>query len=202
MSTRSPMNKRSQAQLQGERTGMARKSTASAKPARAAASSVRVQASSSSARRKQREQGEDLSNLSREEKRARKQERRMQEDRIFTAAQTLMKEDFDYNRFRRVWWVLLGVGIAAIVVVWISMAFVTGGQASSEQMAIPQMAGIIAAYACIIIAFIFDFVKIRPIRNQCRSIAEGMSEAKLNSVIEKGAAAEDRKKVAKASKKR
>ena len=202
MSTRSPMNKRSQAQLQGERTGMARKSTASAKPARAAAGSVRVQASSSSARRKQRERGEDLSNLSREEKRARKQERRMQEDRIFTAAQTLMKEDFDYNRLRRVWWVLLGVGIAAIVVVWISMAFVTGGQFSSEQMAVPQMAGIIAAYACIIIAFIFDFVKIRPIRNQCRSIAEGMSEAKLNSVIEKGAAAEDRKKVAKASKKK
>ena len=202
MSTRSPMNKRSQAQLQGERTGMARKSASSAKPARAAASSVRIQASSSSARRKQREQGEDLSNLTREEKRARKQERRLQEDRIFTAAQTLMKEDFDYNRYRKVWWILLGVGIVAIVAVWISMIVVSGGQASSSQMAIPQMAGIIAAYVCIIVAFIFDFVKIRPIRNQCRAVAEGMSEAKLNSVIEKGAAAEDRKKVAKASKKK
>ena len=196
------MNKRSQAQLQGERTGMARKSASSAKPARAAASSVRIQASSSSARRKQREQGEDLSNLTREEKRARKQERRLQEDRIFTAAQTLMKEDFDYNRYRKVWWILLGVGIVAIVAVWISMIVVSGGQASSSQMAIPQMAGIIAAYVCIIVAFIFDFVKIRPIRNQCRAVAEGMSEAKLNSVIEKGAAAEDRKKVAKASKKK
>ena len=202
MSTRSPMNKRSQAQLQGERTGMARKSASSAKPARAAASSVRIQASSSSARRKQREQGEDLSNLTREEKHARKQERRLQEDRIFTAAQTLMKEDFDYNRYRKVWWILLGVGIVAIVAVWISMIVVNGGQASSAQMAVPQMVGIVAAYVCIIVAFIFDFIKIRPIRNQCRAIAEGMSEAKLNSVIEKGAAEEDRKKVAKASKKK
>ena len=195
------MNKRSQAQLQGERTGMARKSASSAKPVRAAASSVRVQASSSAARRKQREQGEDLSNLSREEKRARKQERRLQEDRVFTAAQTLMKEDFDYSRYRKVWWVLLGVGISTIVLAWILMALVSGGQASSTAMAVPEMVLVVAAYVCIIVAFIFDFVKIRPIRNQCRSIAEGMSEAKLNSVIEHGAAAEDRKKAAKASKK-
>ena len=180
---------------------MARKSASSAKPARAAASSVRVQASSSAARRKQREQGEDLSNLSREEKRARKQERRLQEDRVFTAAQTLMKEDFDYNRYRKVWWVLLGIGIATIVVAWILMALVSGGQASSTTMAAPEMVLVVAAYVCIIVAFIFDFVKIRPIRNQCRTIAEGMSEAKLNSVIEHGAAAEDRKKAAKASKK-
>ena len=201
MSTRSPMNKRSQAQLQGERTGMARKSSSSAKPARAAASSVRVQASSSQARRKQREQGEDLSGLSREEKRARKQQRRMQEDRIFTAAQTLMKEDFDYNRYRRAWWVFLAVGIIALVGVWISMAVVNNDAAAREVLAVPQMVGIVVAYACIIVGFIFDFIKIRPIRNQCRAIAEGMSEAKLNAVIEKGAAEEDRKKVAKASKK-
>ena len=195
------MNKRSQAQLQGERTGMARKSASSAKPARAAASSVRVQASSSQSRRKQREQGEDLSGLSREEKRARKQQRRMQEDRIYTAAQTLMKEDFEYNRYRRVWWVLLGLGIAGIVVTWVAMALVSNGNASQEAMQVMQIAGIVVAYAAIIIAFIFDFIKVRPIRNQCRTIAEGMSDAKLNAVIEKGAAEADRKKAAKASKK-
>ena len=195
------MNKRSQAQLQGERTGMARKSASSAKPARAAASSVRVQASSSQNRRKQREQGEDLSGLSREEKRARKQQRRMQEDRIYTAAQALMKEDFEYNRYRRVWWVLLGLGIAGIVVTWVAMALVSNGNASQEAMQVMQIAGIVVAYAAIIIAFIFDFIKVRPIRNQCRTIAEGMSDTKLNAVIEKGAAEADRKKAAKASKK-
>ena len=42
MSTRNPMNKRSQAQQSGEMTGFTRKSAGSAKPARAAASSVRV----------------------------------------------------------------------------------------------------------------------------------------------------------------
>ena len=197
MSTRSPMNKRSQAQLQGERTGMARKSASSAKPARAAASSVRIQASSSAARRKERERGEDLSNLFREEKRARKQQQRLQEDRVYTAANTLMKEDFDYNRYRKVWWVLLGAGIVAIVLAWISMAVVSGGQADASTMAAPQIVLIVVSYGCIIAAFAFDFVKIRPIRNQCRSIADGMSEAKLNSVIERSAAAEDRKKAEK-----
>ena len=43
MSTRSAQNKRTQEKLQGEnRQGMARKSASSAKPARAAGSSVRV----------------------------------------------------------------------------------------------------------------------------------------------------------------
>ena len=73
MSTRSATNKRTQSH---EVTGVARKSAASAKPARQAASSVRVVPASSKARRKELEKGENLEGLSKEEKRARKAEKK------------------------------------------------------------------------------------------------------------------------------
>ena len=123
MSTRSVQNKRTQEKMQGEsRGGMARKSASSAKPARAAASSVRVVPASAKAKRAAAERGEDLSNLSKEEKKARKAELRRQEDLIYTAANALLKENEDYTRLRRIWWVLLGVGIAALVGTWVLLA--------------------------------------------------------------------------------
>ena len=123
MSTRSATNKRTQFH---EVTGVARKSAASAKPARQAASSVRVVPASSKARRKELEKGENLEGLSKEEKRARKQRPRVSSYRD------------------------LG-------------------------------------------DFIYDFARIRPLRNMYRAQAEGMSENKLNALIERAAAEEDKK---------
>ena len=90
MSTRSATNKRTQSH---EVTGVARKSAASAKPARQAASSVRVVPASSKARRKELEKGENLEGLSKEEKRARKAKQRAKEDRIYTVSNILLKQD-------------------------------------------------------------------------------------------------------------
>lgn len=184
MSTRSAQNKRTQDKLQGEsRTGMARKSASSAKPARAAASSVRVVPTSAKAKRAAAERGEDLSNLSKEEKKARKAELRYQEDRIYTASNALLKENADYVRLRRIWWVLLVIGIVALAGTWVMlMVYGQEGVESGSGQAI-QIGLLVAAYAAIIIAFIFDFIKIRPIRNECRATAAGMSDAKLDEVI-------------------
>ena len=101
MSTRSATNKRTQSH---EVTGVARKSAASAKPARQAASSVRVVPASSKARRKELEKGENLEGLSKEEKRARKAKQRAREDRIYTVSNILLKQDEDYTKRRRIWW--------------------------------------------------------------------------------------------------
>lgn len=188
MSTRSPQNKRTQAQLTGTATGgMARKSASSAKPARAAAGSVRVVPASSKAKRAAADRGEDLSKLSKEEKKARKAELRRQEDRVYTASNVLLKEDPDYPRYRRIWWILIALGIIALVAVWIILAIAGQEDGAPAWAQTAEMATIIAAYAAIIVAFIFDFVKIRPIRNACRATAEGMSESKLNDVLERGA---------------
>lgn len=196
MSTRSATNKRTQ---NHEVTGVARKSAASAKPARSAASSVRVVPASSKARRKEIEKGENLDGLSKEEKRARKAKQRAKEDRIYTVQNYLLKQDEDYLKRRRVWWGLLAAGMVLIVVVWISLYALSNGGASAGGPV--QMVGIIAAYALIIGDFIYDFVRIRPIRNMYRTQAEGMSDNKLNALIEREAAEEDRRRAEKEAKK-
>lgn len=165
---------------------MARKSAASAKPARAAAGSVRVVPSSAKARRKEAERGESLAGLSREEKRARKQEERRRDDRIYTASNIMLKKDPEYKHLRTIFWVLLAIGMVIIIAVW-AMMFGLDEQAVQDTYAI-QLGGVIVAYVFIIGTFIFDFVKIRPLRNFYRSQAEGMPEKKVIALIEQDAA--------------
>ncbi|MDM8246766.1 hypothetical protein QUW40_09170 [Collinsella tanakaei] len=198
MSTRNPMNKRSQAQQSGEMTGFTRKSAGSAKPARAAASSVRVVPASAKEKRKQVERGESLEGLSREEKRARKRELRLQEDRIYTVSNVLMKDDPDYNKRRRVFWVLLVVAVIAAIGVWVVMLGLPEEDLSVSQPV--QIVGLIISYACIIGAFVYDLVRVRPLRNEARRRAEGMSEAKLIAVLEEDKAKEAAKREAKKKK--
>lgn len=192
MSTRSASNKRTQTH---EVTGVARKSAASAKPARAAAGSVRIQPATAKDRRKKIEKGESLEGLTKEEKRARKQELRAEEDRRYTASTILLKQDEDYNKRRRVWWVLLGVGMVIIIGLWVWL-FGLSGNGGKVTSGI-QMAAIVVAYAVIIAAFVYDFTRIRPIRNMYRDQVEGMSTNKLNALIERAAAEDDRKRAEK-----
>lgn len=192
------MNKRSQAQQSGEMTGFTRKSAGSAKPARAAASSVRVVPASAKEKRKQVERGESLEGLSREEKRARKRELRLQEDRIYTVSNVLMKDDPDYNKRRRVFWVLLVVAVIAAIGVWVVMLGLPEEDLSVSQPV--QIVGLIISYACIIGAFVYDLVRVRPLRNEARRRAEGMSEAKLIAVLEEDKAKEAAKREAKKKK--
>ena len=192
------MNKRSQAQQSGEMTGFTRKSAGSAKPARVAASSVRVVPASAKEKRKQVERGESLEGLSREEKRARKRELRLQEDRIYTVSNVLMKDDPDYNKRRRVFWVLLVVAVIAAIGVWVVMLGLPEEDLSVSQPV--QIVGLIISYACIIGAFVYDLVRVRPLRNEARRRAEGMSEAKLIAVLEEDKAKEAAKREAKKKK--
>ena len=183
MSTRSPMNKRSQEKMRGETsTGVARRSASSCKPSREAAGSVRVAASTSKERRAELDRGEDLSTLTKEEKKARKRELRMQEDRVYTALNVMLKEDFKYNRFRRVWWFLLGLGVVALVATW-GLLIVANKSGQPAGMNVPEMVCTVVAYAAIIGALVFDFIKIRPLRNMYRVKAEGMSERQLDETI-------------------
>lgn len=192
MSTRSANNKRT---TTGEVTGMARRSASSAKPARAAASSVRVVPASSKARRKQVERGEDLSNLSKEERKARKAELRKQDDRIYAASNYLLNQDEEYNRRRKLWWILLVVACALIFGIWIFVyAMAEQGNVVSSSI---QIGLIVVAYVVIIGALVYDFVRIRPLRNMYRTQAEGMSQKQLIALLEKEAAEEDHKRAEK-----
>ena len=147
MSTRSATNKRTQSH---EVTGVARKSAASAKPARQAASSVRVVPASSKARRKELEKGENLEGLSKEEKRARKAKQRAREDRIYTVSNILLKQDEDYTKRRRIWWAVLAIGMVLVVAIWASLYFAPGGTVSSPV----QMVGIVLSLSTTSFVFV------------------------------------------------
>lgn len=192
MSTRSPMNKRNQ---EHAGSGMTRKSAGSAKPARAAAASVHVVPASAKDKRKQLERGEDLSGLSREEKKARKAELRRQEDLIYSASNVLMKEDPEYKPRRTKFWIVMALGLVFILIGW-ALLMVYGEDSGGMYQKI-EFAAIAMAYVCIIGGFIYDMVRIRPIRNQARATAEGMSEAKLNDVIERAMAKDAERKARK-----
>lgn len=180
MSIRSANNKRVQNR---EYAGASRKSAASAKPARAAASSVRVVPASAKARRREAEQGESLEGLSKEEKKARKQELRIKEDRMYSAANILMKNDAEYRSKRRIFWVLMAIGVVAIFLVW----FLLMGVLSSlpeNVIGVLQIAGLVLAYGFVIGAFIFDMVKIRPIRNFYKAQVAGMADRRVLEILE------------------
>ena len=194
MSTRSATNKRTQNR---EYTGAARKSAASAKPAREAAGSVRVVPASSKARRAQRERGESLEGMSREEKRARKRELRAREDRVYSVSNSMLKQDPEYKKRRAIFWVILGLALAILLMVWLMLFGMDGAQ---DVATIPQIVGVVVAYVAVFGAFIFDFVRIRPLRNYYRGQAEGMSDKKIFEYIERAAAEEEASRSRKKSK--
>lgn len=197
MSTRSATNKRTQ---ERDYAGAARKSAASAKPARAAASSVRVVSSSAKARRKEYEQGESLEGLSKAEKKARKQELRAKEDRMYSAANILMKGDEEYRSKRRIFWAFEGVGIVGVIVVWLMLAGLFNSFMDANALGVAQLVGLGIAYAFVIGGFIYDLVKIRPLRNFYKAQVAGMTDRKVLEVLEEEAERLDAKK-GKASKK-
>lgn len=185
MSQRSPMNKRNQPER--ERTsGMARRSASSAKPARAAASSVRVVPAKSKARRAQRERGESLAGLSKEEKRARRAEERRFEDRVYSATEFLLKEQPVYKQRRRTWWTMLGIaGVLALVS--LILFFVLNISETHPELVTGGFVVLVCAYALLFVAVGYDFIRIRPVRNEVRATVEGMSENKLDAVLERAA---------------
>lgn len=190
MSIRSANNKRTQ---NHEYTGAARKSASSAKPARAAASSVRVVPATSKERRRELQQGESLEGLSKEEKKARKQEMRLREDRMMSAANILMKRDDEYNKKRYIFWALVIVGMVVALAVWLLMSF----SPTIGQSPVVQFGGIIVAYAAVIGGFIYDLVAIRPIRNYYKATVAGMTDRKVLDVLEESAKEDERKRAEK-----
>ena len=88
----------------------------------------------------------------------------------------LLKQDEDYTKRRRIWWAVLAIGMVLVVAIRVSFYFAPGGTVSSPV----QMVGIVLSYVIILGDFIYDFARIRPLRNMYRAQAEGMSENKLD----------------------
>lgn len=166
-----------------ESAGFSKRSTARAKPVSSAASSVRVVSAEDA---KMGRSGKKTSEMTKEERKAERAAVRDREDLLTSAASILLKRDEEYKRNQRIWWILLGIGLALSLIALGVNYLLSHGQ-QSEQLVVVAMVTIVMAYVCIISAFIFDLVKSRPIRRRVDGEVKSMSRKKLEQIVREDA---------------
>ena len=159
--------------------GFSRRSTARAKPTREAAGSVRTSAKSQA-------------EMSKEEKKAAREAKRTEEDLLYEAKKAYLNKSDAYRFTQRVWWGLLGGGMVCSVISFLIMRNMQSN-GGNESMATASVVLMVLAYVLIIGAFIYDLIKVRPLRNEANEKLAGMSKKRLNQLI----AEEEERKAAK-----
>ena len=155
-----------------------RKSAATAKPAREAASSVRVSGSGSSS----------STPKSKEEKRAARARQREREDIRSRGFEAMLRADPEYHRAERIWWVFLGLGFVATIITLVLSYMVP------ESRDLNTGVGMISAIMLVFGSVIFSFFKMRPIRKKVEAKVAGMTDKKLNDFYLERQAEYDRKR--------
>lgn len=205
MSQRSPFNKRNMPTSSEEKSassGMARKSAASAKPAREAAGSVRTIKVT-----KDKAGFTKTSGMTKEEKKKQRDKERAEDDEVFAVSDLILKHNENYHKQRRFWWVFIGVGVVCVIVSF-ALSYMAGAvtnEGAAENFNTPlayvSIAFMILAYVGIFGALIWDFVKVRPIRDQTQDMVRSMSQKRRARTVEECNAMDEAKKAAKDAKK-
>ncbi len=157
------------------RQGFSKKSVTRAKPSREAAAGVYVASSS-----KPKAQ-------TKEERKEQRRAERTQQDRVDSASRLLLENDENYKPYRRVWWILLGVGFAALVVSMAVLYLVSDASSNPTQgMGLVSVVFTVLAYIFIIAAFIWDWRKIRPLRKKYDALAGSMTRKKIKQTLAEG----------------
>lgn len=171
-------------QEQATSVGFSRRSAARAKPRREAAGSVHV--------------GEKpASEMTKEEKKAAKQAKREKEDLLIDAKHAVLDSREDYKHTQRIWWLMVGFGLGASVISFVTVQYMQRAGVQSTVLATMATILMAVAYLLIIGAFIYDIRVVRPLRKQADDKILGMSNRKLKQVI----AEDEERKAAKKGKK-
>lgn len=201
MSQRSPFNKRNQPQTENEKkssSGITRKSPTKAKPVREAASSVRVVA-----KKKNPDGSTSTVGMTKEEKKEVHRAEREEEDIFNSLTNAMLKADELYTSRRRMWWVFLGLGLVFVVA-----AFVSGyiGAPDGSNMydlsttgGVLSVVSLVLAYVFIITSLVYEWMKIRPIRNEKQDKVTSLSPKKRRAMLADLYEADERKRVEKKS---
>ena len=182
-------------------SGMQRSSAARAKPARSAAGSVHE-----GSRTPGRNASTKEVTAARLRSRNERAKRQIDEQRVGSATSVLLERNPDYKPRKRVWWVAV---IAALILTAITLAagqFAAGASGSTREMwSTVTTVGLIAAYAVVVFALSWDWVKVRPLRNyahdQALSLTEKAQQRLFAEREEKEAEERRAKREAKAAKK-
>lgn len=201
MSQRSPFNKRNQPQTEDEKkssSGITRKSPTKAKPVREAASSVRVVA-----KKKNPDGSTSTVGMTKEEKKEIRRAEREEEDIFNSLTNAMLKADELYTSRRRMWWVFLGLGLVFVVA-----AFVSGyiGAPDGSNMydlsttgGVLSVVSLVLAYVFIITSLVYEWMKIRPIRNEKQDKVTSLSPKKRRAMLADLYEADERKRAEKKS---
>lgn len=201
MSQRSPFNKRNQPQTEDEKkssSGITRKSPTKAKPVREAASSVRVVA-----KKKNPDGSTSTAGMTKEEKKEARRAEREEEDIFNSLTNAMLKADELYTSRRRVWWVFLGLGLVFVVA-----AFASGyiGAPDGSNMydlsttgGVLSVVSLVLAYVFIITSLVYEWMKIRPIRNEKQDKVTSLSPKKRRAMLADLYEADERKRAEKKS---
>lgn len=201
MSQRSPFNKRNQPQTEDEKkssSGITRKSPTKAKPVREAASSVRVVA-----KKKNPDGSTSTAGMTKEEKKEVRRAEREEEDIFNSLTNAMLKADELYTSRRRMWWVFLGLGLVFVVA-----AFASGyiGAPDGSNMydlsttgGVLSVVSLVLAYVFIITSLVYEWMKIRPIRNEKQDKVTSLSPKKRRAMLVDLYEADERKRAEKKS---
>lgn len=199
MSQRSPFNKRNQPQTEDEKkssSGITRKSPTKAKPVREAASSVRVVA-----KKKNPDGSTSTTGMTKEEKKEVRRAEREEEDIFNSLTNAMLKADELYTSRRRMWWVFLGLGLVFVVA-----AFASGyiGAPDGSNMydlsttgGVLSVVSLVLAYVFIITSLVYEWMKIRPIRNEKQDKVASLSPKKRRAMLADLYEASERKRAEK-----
>lgn len=201
MSQRSPFNKRNQPQTEDEKkssSGITRKSPTKAKPVREAASSVRVVT-----KKKNPDGSTSTVGMTKDEKKEVRRAEREEEDIFNSLTNAMLKADELYTSRRRMWWVFLGLGLVFVVA-----AFVSGyiGAPDGSNMydlsttgGVLSVVSLVLAYVFIITSLVYEWMKIRPIRNEKQDKVTSLSPKKRRAMLADLYEADERKRAEKKS---
>lgn len=201
MSQRSPFNKRNQPKTEDEKkssSGITRKSPTKAKPVREAASSVRVVA-----KKKNPDGSTSTAGMTKEEKKEVRRAEREEEDIFNSLTNAMLKADELYTSRRRMWWVFLGLGLVFVVA-----AFASGyiGSPDGSNMydlsttgGVLSVVSLVLAYVFIITSLVYEWMKIRPIRNEKQDKVTSLSPKKRRAMLADLYEADERKRAEKKS---
>ena len=215
MATRNPMNQRYQGDGPG---GQTRKSAASAKPVSKAASSVRIKqkpstpAEKRAAQKAREKEAEAKAKLKaeREAEKAKAASIEAGQDSIEPPKKTgffssfgrsasmAMPQTPEYRKWRRLYWILIGVALVSIALSFLISPYV----GADSQVFIVFL---VFAYAAVFAAFFVDFKKVRPLVKQHNAGTSGKRTPKVlkheQEAREQAVAIEAARKAAKAAKK-
>lgn len=166
-----------------ERSGFSKRSVTRAKPAREAASGVRVIGASGGGR-KSSASGKTPVEMTKDEKKRARRERRDEADRRASASQIVLKQIPGYKRSQRVWWGLLGTGFVCTIISWLlPNLFPQQVNEGTTPMGVAVFIMLVAAYALIISAFVYDWRVVRPMRKKAEATTGAMTNKKVTKVL-------------------